>query len=100
MFPVDKTRPIEFINETGQNIVLWEFGRRYTGGRYEVDAGARHRDVWLDPGLDAQDERKKFRVEAVNATGAVIFCHDYTMKEFTKANWVLAITERNDCPPE
>jgi hypothetical protein len=39
-------------------------------------------------------------VEDLNAAGAVIFCHDYTMKEFTQAKWVLVITERNDCPPE
>jgi hypothetical protein len=60
----------------------------------------RKTDVWLHPGLDPLDERKKVRVEDLNAAGAVIFCHDYTMKEFTQAKWILVITERNDCPPE
>src|SRR5438270_11512372 len=35
VFPVDKTRSIEFINQTGQRIVLWEQGRPYPGARYE-----------------------------------------------------------------
>lgn len=89
MFPVDKTRPIEFINQTGQQLVVYESGRRYPEVRHNVAAASRYRSVWPDPGLDGLDERKKFRVEAVNATGTVIFCHDYTMKDFTQANWVV-----------
>ena len=100
IFPVDKGRPIEFINQTSQNLVLYDHGRQYPTARHDFAAGTRYRNVWLDPGLDALDERKDFRVEAVNAAGVVIFCHDYTMKEFTQAKWVVVITERNDCPAE
>ena len=99
IFPVDKTRPIEFINQTGQRIVLWEQGRQYPGARYEVAAGARHRDVWLAPELDPADEKAKFRVEATNIAGVLIFCHDYTMKEFTQVKWVLVCREVLLQPP-
>jgi hypothetical protein len=97
IFPVDKGRPIEFVNQTNQNLVLYDHGRQYPTARHDLPAGTRYRNVWLDPGRSALEERKDFRVEALDVTGAVIFCHDYTMKEFTEANWVVVIAERNDC---
>jgi hypothetical protein len=99
IFPVDKTRPIEFINQTSQDLVLYDHGRQYPSARHQLAAGERYRNVWLDPEIDPADEKAKFRVEATNSVGAVIFCHDYTMKEFTAAKWTLVITERNDCSP-
>jgi hypothetical protein len=98
--PVDKTRPIEFINQTGQQLVVYEFGRRYPTVRHEVAAGSRYGSVWPAPELDPADEKAKFRVEATDSAGVLIFCHDYTMKDFTQSRWILVITERNDCPPE
>jgi len=100
IFPVDKGRPIEFINQTSQDLVLYDHGRQYPTARHELAAGERYRNVWLDPSIDPADEMKKFRVEATNAAGALVYCHDYTMKEFTQAKWVLVISERNDCSSE
>jgi hypothetical protein len=100
VFPVDKTRPIEFSNQTSQDLVLYDHGRQYPSARHDLPAGARYRNVWLALELDPADEKAKFRVEATNSAGALIFCHDYTMNEFTEAKWVLVVTERNDCPPE
>jgi hypothetical protein len=100
VFPVDRTRPVEFVNQTSQHLVLYDHGRQYPTARHDLPAGDRYRNVWLDPEIDHGDEKAKFRVEATNLAGVLVFCHDYTMNEFTQLKWVLAITERNDCPSE
>lgn len=96
----DKGRPIEFVNRTGQHVVLWEQGRPYAGARKELAADARLRDVWVDPRID--DEAKdlvKFRVEATTDAGDLVFCHDFTWNDLTRAGWVVEIRVQNDCPP-
>jgi hypothetical protein len=41
---------------TGQQLVVYEFGRDYPNARHEVAAGARNRSVWPARELDLANE--------------------------------------------
>jgi hypothetical protein len=97
----DKGQGIEFVNNTGQHVVLWQQGRAHPAYRKELAADSRFRDVWVDSrlGAKARDE-VKFRVEAVTDSGDVLFCHEYTWNDFSRIGWIVDIRALNDCPPE
>jgi len=95
----DKGLPIEFVNRTGQHIVLWEQGRPHAGARRELAANERYRDVWVDPRIDdyAKD-LAMFRVEATDDAGNLIYCYVFSWNDLTRAGWVVDVRIQNDCP--
>ena len=100
IFGGDKGLPIEFVNRTGQNIVLFEKGRANPSYRKELAPDARSENVWVDPRLDDRGKNEvKYRVEATRASGELVFCHDYTFNELTRIRWIVEIRLQNDCPP-
>jgi hypothetical protein len=91
--------PIEFVNRTGKPIVLYELGRA-NPFRKELAPEERLRSSWVNSRLDDNaKDRVKFRVEATTESGDLVFCHDYTFNELTRAGWVVEIREQNDCRP-
>jgi len=76
----DKGLPIEFVNRSGQPVVLNELGRANPVLRKELAREARLRSSWVDSRLDDKaKDRVKFRVEATTASGELVFCHDYSL---------------------
>lgn len=91
--------PIEFVNRTGNPVVLYELGRA-NPFRKELVPDERLRSSWVDSGLDDNaKDRVKYRVEATTGSGDLVFCHDYTFNELTRVGWVVEIRVQNDCPP-
>jgi hypothetical protein len=100
ILPGDEGLPIEFVNRTGENIVLYEHGRAYPDLRKELAPDARRDNVWVGSRLD--DKAKDgaiYRVEATTRSGELVFCHVYTFNELTRLRWVVEIRKQNDCPP-
>lgn len=96
----DKGLPIQFVNRTGETVILYEKGRANPTYRKELAPDARSENVWVDSRLD--DEGKdlvKYRVEATTGSGVLVFCHDYTYNDLTRMSWVVEIRKQNDCPP-
>jgi hypothetical protein len=91
--------PIEFVNRTGKLVVLYELGRA-NPFRKELAPEERLQSSWVNSRLDdkAKDE-VKYRVEATNQSGDLVFCHDFTFNELTRVGWVVEIRAMNDCPP-
>lgn len=98
--PGDEALPIEFVNRTGENIILYEKGRSYPSRRKELVPDARFKNVWVGSRLDDKAKDMTFyRVEATTGSGELVFCHDYSFNELTRIRWVVEIRKQNDCPP-
>jgi len=96
----DRSQPIDFVNRSGQTILLYERGRAYPVLRKDLVPEARLRSAWIDSHLDDRGKDViKFRVEATSDAGDLIFCHDFTWNDFIRAGWVVEIRAQNDCPP-
>jgi hypothetical protein len=95
----DKGLPIQFVNRTGEKVVLYEKGRANPSYRKELAPDARSENVWVDSRLGERGkDQVQYRVEATTLSGDVLFCHDYTFNELTRVSWIVEIRKQNDCP--
>jgi hypothetical protein len=77
----DRSVKVTYQNETDQAVIVYPYGRNYSAGKRLLGAGEIKTDNLLAG--DAHPTTHIARVEAVDESGALIYCHSFNYGELT-----------------
>jgi hypothetical protein len=84
----DKSLGVTYQNETGQAVTVYPYGRDYPGVKRPLGAGGQQTDNLLG---DPQSTTQVARIEAVDESGNLIYCHRFIFRELGANGGVIHI---------
>jgi hypothetical protein len=85
----DPAIQVYYHNETGQAISIYPHGRNYPSSRQILAAGEEQRNSLMFS--SRKPDAVVARIEAVDATGTLIYCHRFTFGELERLGGVIRI---------
>jgi hypothetical protein len=85
----DQGIQVYFRNETGMGISVYPDGRQYPASRQLMAPGEQHKDALQVS--STKPDAFVARIEAVDATGTLIYCHRFTYGELERLAGVIRI---------
>jgi hypothetical protein len=92
----DKSTNVTFVNDAGQELTVYPFGRNYPAQPGTLAAGESFKTSLLVSSENA--DTLVARIEAYDTAGTMLFCHGYTYGELRKLSGVVhLIRGKLDC---
>lgn len=92
----DRSATVIVTNETTRKVTVYPYGRQRDQVKWVLEPGGVHKDDMLAG--DARPDTPVARMEAVDDSGALVFCHMYTYGELKGLDGAVRIKEgKNDC---
>lgn len=90
----DRSQDVKYVNDTGVEITVYRYGRANPDLRDSLSPGESVTNTILANGGENDHVAT---VEATDVSGAVVFCHSYTVGELRKLSGLIRIRRQNDC---
>jgi hypothetical protein len=84
----DKSLNVTYQNETSQAVIVYPYGRDYPAMKRLLGAGGQQSDNLLG---DPQSTTQVARIEAVDESGNLIYCHRFIFRELGANGGVIHI---------
>jgi len=91
----DRSLSVTYLNETAQRVTVYPYGRNYEAGKKVIGPGEKATDGLLANGGDGAHVAQ---VEAFDDSGALVFCHSFTVGEMRGLSGIVRVKlGQNDC---